>query len=106
MLRVSLVMCWLIFAVGLSLATVHPASASQKQLQGNWVASKAEQDGKSADDVVGHRLAFTGNWFEIRSKDGAALFAGTFRVAGKAIDLVQQRGDLKGKTWKGIYALS
>ena len=106
MYRLGLVTCWLIFSMGLSLTSAQPAAASQKQLQGSWVASKAEQDGKAADDVVGHRLSFTGSRFEIVSKDGKMLFAGTFRVSGPAIDFVHQRGDLKGKTWKGIYALS
>jgi uncharacterized protein (TIGR03067 family) len=106
MCRLSLVMCWSILALGLFLATAHPANASPKGLQGNWEASKAERDGKPAGDVVGHRLSFTGSRFEIRSKDGATLFAGTFRVAGRAIDFVHQQGDLKGKMWKGIYALS
>ena len=106
MYRPTLMTCWLILAMGLSLTSAQPAAGSQKRLQGSWVASKAERDGKAADDVVGHRLSFTGSRFEIRSKDGATLFAGTFRIGGAAIDFVHQRGDLKGKTWKGIYALS
>jgi uncharacterized protein (TIGR03067 family) len=106
MYRLTIVMCWLILCMGLSLTSAQPAGASQKGLQGSWSATKAERDGKAADDVVGHRLAFTGQRFEIRSKDDKVLFAGTFRVSGKAIDFVHQQGDLKGKTWKGIYALS
>jgi uncharacterized protein (TIGR03067 family) len=108
--RLTLMICWLTFAVGISLTSAHPVMASQKQLQGSWVATKAERDGKAADDVVGHRLSFTGNRFEIVSKDGKMLFAGTFRVGPKAkaatIDFTHQQGSLKGKAWKGIYALS
>jgi hypothetical protein len=81
MYRLTLGMCWLIFFIGLSLASAQPTLASQQQLQGSWIASKAERDGKAADDVVGHRLSFTGNRFEIRSKDGKVVFGGTFRVA-------------------------
>jgi uncharacterized protein (TIGR03067 family) len=106
MYRLTLVMCWLIFGLGLSLASAQPADASQKGLQGRWTATKAERDGKAADDVVGHRLSFTGSRFEIRSMDDKVVFAGTFRVSGKAIDFVHRQGELKGKTWKGIYALS
>ena len=40
----------------------------------------AERDGKAADDVVGHRLSFAGNRFEIQSRDGKPLYAGTVRV--------------------------
>src|SRR5262249_61927105 len=63
----------------------------------------------AADDVVGHRLAFTGNRFQIRSKDGKPLYEGTFRVDARtkpaAIDFEHTKGALKGKAWKGIYAL-
>ena len=110
MYRLTLGMCWLIFSMGLSLASAQPTLASQQQLQGSWIASKAERDGKAADDVVGHRLSFTGNRFEIRSKDGKVVFGGTFRVRPGAktapIDFVHQQGSLKGKAWKGIYALN
>ena len=67
------------------------------------------RDGKAAEDVVGHRLSFTGNRFQIQSKDGKPLYAGTFRVDTStkptAIDFEHTEGDLKGKSWKGIYAL-
>ena len=56
------------------------AEEPQKKLQGTWTATKAERDGKAADDVVGDRLSFTGNRFQIRSKDGKPLYEGTFRV--------------------------
>jgi uncharacterized protein (TIGR03067 family) len=57
---------------------------------------------------VGHQLSFTGNRFEIRSKDGKTLYAGPVRIdAGAkpaAIDFENTEKDLKGM-WKGIYAL-
>ena len=102
--------CWLIFGIGLVPAFAQPAEESQKKLQGTWSATKAERDGKGADDVVGHRLSFTGNRFEIRSKDGKSLYEGTFRVEPTtkpaAIDFEHTKGTLKGKAWKGIYALN
>jgi uncharacterized protein (TIGR03067 family) len=103
-----------ILLVGLALASVHLAFAqlaeeAQKKLQGTWTATKAERDGKAADDVVGNRLSFTGNRFQIQSKDGKPLYAGTVRVDPSAkpaaIDFEHTEGALKGKVWKGIYAV-
>jgi uncharacterized protein (TIGR03067 family) len=105
--RLTSAMCWLILGTGLVLA--QPAEEAQKQLQGTWTATTAERDGKAADDVVGHRLSFTGNGFQIQSKDGKPLYAGTVRVdpgaKPAAIDFEHAEGILKGKTWKGIYRL-
>jgi uncharacterized protein (TIGR03067 family) len=99
--------CWLILVTGLAVA--QPGEEAQKKLQGTWTAKKAERDGKAADDVVGHRLSFTGNRFQIQSKDGKTLYAGTVRLDPSAkpaaIDFEHTQGALKGKTWKGIYAL-
>src|SRR5262245_27338147 len=85
------------------------AEEAQKKLQGSWTATKAERDGKVADDVVGHRLSFTSKRFEIQSKDGKPLCAGTVRVdpgaKPAAIDFEHTEGVLKGKAWKGIYSL-
>jgi uncharacterized protein (TIGR03067 family) len=85
------------------------AENAQKNLQGSWTATRAERDGKAADDDVGHRLSFTGNHFQIQSKDGKLLYAGTVRedpsAKPAAIDFEHTEGALKGKTWKGIYAL-
>jgi uncharacterized protein (TIGR03067 family) len=109
MRRMTWVMCWLILGTGLVPAFAQPAEEAQKKLQGTWSATKAERDGKAADDVVGHRLSFTGSRFQIRSKDGKPLYEGTFRVdpgtKPAAIDFEQTEGALKGKSWKGIYAL-
>ena len=105
--RLTSARCWLILGTGLVLA--QPAEQAQKQLEGTWIATKAERDGKAADDVVGHRLSFTDNRFQIRSKDGKHLYEGTFRVKPStkpaAIDFQHTGGALKGKAWKGIYAL-
>jgi uncharacterized protein (TIGR03067 family) len=109
MQRFTLAMCWLIFGMGLVPAFAEAAEEAQKKLQGTWSATKAERDGKGADDVVGNRLSFGGNRFQIRSKDGKPLYGGTFRVEPSAkpaaIDFEHREGALKGKAWKGIYAL-
>jgi uncharacterized protein (TIGR03067 family) len=102
-------MCWLILGTALVPAFAQPAEETQKKLQGTWTATKAERDGKAAEDVVGHRLSFTGNRFQIQSKDGKPLYQGTFRVdpirKPAAIDFMHTEGFLKGKAWKGIYTL-
>ena len=58
MQRRASAMCWLIISTGLVLACALPAKAAETTLQGTWIATKAEQDGKAADDLVGHRLSF------------------------------------------------
>jgi uncharacterized protein (TIGR03067 family) len=102
-------MCWLIFGMGLLPTFAQPAEEAQKKLQGSWTATKAERDGKAADDVIGNRLSFNGNRFRIQSKDGKPLYSGTVRVDPSAkpaaIDFEHTERVLKGKTWKGIYAL-
>ena len=83
MRRLMSAMSGLMLAAGLVLVCAPPASA-QTVLEGSWNATRAERDGKAADDVVGHRLAFAGNRFEIRSNDGKTLYAGTFRTDPRA----------------------
>jgi uncharacterized protein (TIGR03067 family) len=86
-----------------------PGEAAQPNLQGTWTATKAESDGKAAADVVGHQLVITGNDFQIRSGDGKLLYGGYVRMDPSAkpaaIDFGHKEGVLKGKAWKGIYAL-
>ena len=75
MRRLMSVMSGLMLAAGLVLVCAPPVSA-QTALEGSWNATRAERDGKAADDVVGHRLAFAGKRFEIRSNDGKTLVCG------------------------------
>ena len=109
MRRLTLAVCWLILGTRLILPFARAAEEAQNKLQGTWTATKAEREGKAADDVIGHRLSFTGKSFRIASKDGKPLYAGTIRVDSSAkpaaIDFEHTEGTLKGKTWKGIYAL-
>jgi uncharacterized protein (TIGR03067 family) len=108
MQRLISVTCGLMLATWLVLPGAGSAAA-QATLQGSWTATKAERDGKAAADVVGHRLTFAGDRFEIRSKDGrTVVYAGTFRTDQNAkpasIDFVNTEGTDNGKTWRGIYA--
>ncbi len=99
----------LIISAGLILACAPPASAAETKLHGSWTATKAERDGKAAEDLVGHRLSFTGERFQIQSKDGKLAYAGSVRVDPNAkpasIDFDNTEGVAKGQAWKGIYVL-
>jgi uncharacterized protein (TIGR03067 family) len=109
MRRLTVAICCLILGTGLVPAFAQSAEELSKPLHGAWTAAQAQRDGKPADDVVGHRLSFTGNRFQIQSKDGKPLYTGTIRVDPKAkpaaIDFEHTEGELKGRVWKGIYAL-
>jgi hypothetical protein len=71
MRRVVSALCSFILGIGIVLAGAQLAMAADKQLQGTWTATKAERDGKPAADVVGHRLFFSGDRFEIQSRTGS-----------------------------------
>jgi uncharacterized protein (TIGR03067 family) len=106
MQRLILAVYGVILGAGLVLAGALPAGA-QTAMQGNWAATKAETNGAASPEVVGNRLSVSGNRFEIKSKDGKSLFAGTVRIDPKArpaaVDFAHSFGALNGKTWKGIY---
>ena len=108
--RIISAMCWFVFGIGLVPAVAQSAEETQHQLQGTWTATKAKRDGKAGEDVVGHRLSFEGNRFQIRSKDDKLLYEGTVRVDPStkpaSIDFQHTEGVLKGKTWKAIYTLN
>jgi uncharacterized protein (TIGR03067 family) len=109
MSRLTRATCWLILGAWLVPASAQPVEDARKKLQGAWTVAKAERGGKPADDVVGHRLSFAGDRFQIQSKDGKRLYAGTVRVdpgaKPAAIDFEHTEGTVKGKAWKGIYTL-
>ena len=103
------VVCLLL--LGAWLAPVHAQADREApaNLQGTWDATRAVRDGKPAGDVIGNRLSFAGHRFEIQSRDGKRLHGGIVRVDPTAkpavIDFEHAEGALKGKVWKGIYAL-
>jgi uncharacterized protein (TIGR03067 family) len=109
MQRLISAVCGLMLGAGLVCAGAVCAGA-QVPLEGNWVATRAETNGAASPGVVGHRLSFTGDRFEIRSKDGKTVYAGTVRTEPNAkpaaIDFAHTLGALRGKAWKGIYVLN
>ena len=109
MRRLVSAMCSFVLGSGVLLASAQLARSADKALQGTWTATKAERVGRAATDLVGHRLLFSGDHFEIQSKDRKSLYSGTIRLDASAkptaIDFEHAEGGLKGKAWKGIYAL-
>ncbi len=107
--RVTSALCWLIVAAGFVPLLAQRSEDGGLRLQGSWTAIRAERDGKIIDDVVGHQLSFDGGRFQIQTKDGKSLYAGTVRVTPSAqpaaIDFEHTEGADKGKIWKGIFAL-
>ena len=106
MRRLTSTICGVILGTGLAVAFGQPVDEAQKKLLGAWTATRAQRDGEAVNDVVGHRLTFTGNRFQIQSQDGKPLYAGTVRInpnaSPAAIDFQHTDGELKGKAWKGI----
>jgi uncharacterized protein (TIGR03067 family) len=84
-----------------------PIAAAPADLTGTWTAMHAERDGAAAAELVGHRLSFAGDRFEIAASDGRLLYAGTYQVDAAAqparIDFVNDTGEAAGVTWEGIY---
>ena len=107
--RLISALCSFIVGSGVVLASAQVAEAADRDLQGTWSATKAERDGRAATDLVGHTLFFSGDRFEIQSKDRKSLYSGTVQVDANTrpavIDFQHAEGGLKGKTWKGIYVL-
>lgn len=105
----AVVICWSVLGTGLAPAFAQPAEDAHQRLQGTWTATGAVRDGRAAEDVVGHRLAVSGTRFRIVSRDGKPLYTGIVRMDPSAkpaaIDFEHTEGVLRGKTWKGIYAL-
>ncbi len=100
-----------LLAIVLSLGCISTISASAdddaSEVRGSWRAKSATRNGQPAEDVVGHRLVCHKERFEIRAKDGAVLYKGTYQVQRdelpRTIDFRHSGKALKGTTWKGIY---
>jgi uncharacterized protein (TIGR03067 family) len=107
--RLISALCSFIVGSGVVLASAQVAEAADREVQGTWSATKAERDGRAATDLIGHTLLFSGDQFEIQSKDRKSLYLGMVRVDASAkpaaVDFEHAEGGLKGKTWKGIYVL-
>ena len=68
--------------LGLALSFCARASDSTPEaarLQATWRSVAAERNGAPAPGVVGHKLAFTGDHFQI-TRDGKLLYGGTYAI--------------------------
>jgi uncharacterized protein (TIGR03067 family) len=96
----------LFLIIGL-LAAASVAQAQPARVDGTWTAVSAERNGANVADVVGHKLAFSGDRFII-ARDGKTVFAGSYTAdlakQPAQIDFVNAEGNLKG-TWQGILRL-
>jgi uncharacterized protein (TIGR03067 family) len=108
--RLGAVLLALVLAAALS--GQRPGEApgqSAGKLDGAWTAVSAERDGKPAQELRGHTLTFARDTFVIHGADGKVVYRGTYKVdaAKKAahIDVRHTEGELKGKTWLGVYTL-
>ena len=81
-------------------------AADPAKLQGTWQAVAAERNGAPAPDVVGHRLVFTKDRFQI-TREGKLLYSGTYAadasVQPARINFRQEEGSTLRGEWKGIY---
>ena len=105
-LRILLAAMFVVSSAGLG--SIAADAKVNDALQGTWVAESAERSGKAADDLRGHQLTFAGDRFTIRSK-GKVVYQGTYIIDPSAkpatIDFRNTAGEMKGKTWLGIYEM-
>jgi uncharacterized protein (TIGR03067 family) len=82
--------------------------AGETALDGAWTAISAERDGTAASDLIGHRIEFEGDRFQIR-KESTVLFGGRFATkrdeSPAPIDFAIEEGEAKGQSWAGIYKI-
>lgn len=83
-------------------------SEDAKNFTGRWSVSREVRNGLATGDVIGRRLVFSGNNFEFW-KDGKLVHKGKYvlepDVEPPTINFHHRHGDLKDKSWKGIYSL-
>jgi uncharacterized protein (TIGR03067 family) len=78
-------------------------------LLGSWTAVEAHRNGAAAPELVGHRLVFADETFNIAAADSSPLYAGRYTVdvghEPARIDFTNEAGNASGVTWEGIYRL-
>lgn len=91
------------------LATMIGIAHAQTGLEGGvWVAKKATNGGETVAKVIGHRLVFDGDRFQI-TMDGELLYGGGFSVDENmkppTIRFDQSDTETLAGIWLGIYEL-
>jgi uncharacterized protein (TIGR03067 family) len=104
----------LLTALLIALAVVGSVAADDavkkdfEKLQGVWVVTAAEQDGKALDRLQGGKLTVKDQNFHVKTASGTEMKGDlTLDPAKKPkhIDWFHQEGLLREKTWQGIYEL-
>lgn len=92
----------------LMLVAVNGMSEAQTTLAGDWVAVDATIAGKPDRALVGHRLRFKDDRFQI-TRDDKLLFGGRFETDSRskppAITFHQSETQTLSGIWRGIYEL-
>lgn len=98
--------------VGLAVvASARAEDAAKKdfaKLQGTWVVTAAEQDGKALDRLQGGKLVIKDQNFHIKTASGTEMKGDLQLDPAKKpthMDWMHQEGLLREKTWQGIYEL-
>jgi len=91
-----------------SVAAEDAAKKDFEKLQGTWVVTAAEQDGKPLDRLQGGKLTVKDQNFYVKTAGGTEMKGDLSLDPAKKpkhIDWLHQEGLLREKTWQGIYEL-
>ena len=89
---------------GLFAASASAAQDALAALQGRWVVTGAEHNGKPMDVLKGGVLTITRDAFEIRTASGNIL-RGTLRVDAAARPASMDMVHADGTRWEAVYSL-
>lgn len=102
---------WFVIPLVVVLAGAAQETPLQKELarlQGEWLITDAEKDGKPIQKMIGEIAHIKGNSFHSGKGDNTER-AGSFQLQleqnPKGLDTTYEAGELKGKTIKGIFTL-
>lgn len=91
-----------------SVAAEDAAKKDFEKLQGVWVVTGAEQDGKALNRLQGGKLTVKDQNFHVKTAGGTEMKGNLSLDPAKKpkhIDWLHQEGLLREKTWQGIYEL-
>ncbi len=106
MRRISLLVVGVLFA---GFAFAEEGQKDLDKLQGTWVRTSVERNGKPApaDELKNSKLTLKGDKYTL--DDGKEKRTGTFKLDAtktpKTLDIISDAGPNKGKTLKGIYKI-
>ena len=101
----------LIPCVALVVGLVAPAASAQdsaaalKPLQGRWIITSAQHQGKAIEGLTGGVMLITGQTFEIRPATGMPM-KGTLKIDSTKRPLQIDFTHAGGVRWEGIYEVA